>query len=137
MTSDLVERLRSINPWADMDWPEIVREAADALAAKDARISKIEAERDNARKSAAENGKEVCRQHTRAEAAESELSVLKAKLDEARSVIEPFAREADDYSREANGGFVFHDSERADDLSHLTVGHLRRARQFLGGSHDE
>lgn len=29
----LAERLRSLNPWKDMDWPEVINEAASALEA--------------------------------------------------------------------------------------------------------
>ena len=28
MTDDIVARLRDLNPWRDLDWPEVVREAA-------------------------------------------------------------------------------------------------------------
>ena len=30
-TGDLVARLRAMNPWKDMDWPEVVKAAADRL----------------------------------------------------------------------------------------------------------
>lgn len=74
----------------------------------------------------------------RAEAAETENAALKAKLEEAREVIEPFACEADEYSPERNGGHVFPDHEKAHDLPRLTIGQLRRARCFLeGASNDE
>ena len=37
MTDDIVARLRDLNPWRDLDWPEVVREAA-------AKIERLRAE---------------------------------------------------------------------------------------------
>jgi len=40
--SDIVERLRAMNPWTDMDWPEVKNEAAEEITALRARIDKLE-----------------------------------------------------------------------------------------------
>lgn len=45
--AELREKLLALNPWKDMDWPETVRQAANAL-------SLIEAERDKLREALAD-----------------------------------------------------------------------------------
>ena len=47
--SDVSDHLLAMNPWKDMNWPEVVRQAAEALSSKDAEIEALRKERDEAR----------------------------------------------------------------------------------------
>lgn len=63
--------------------------------------------------------------------ARARAEVAEARLAEAMKLIEPFAREAEEWSPEANGGHAFEDSESIAGETGITVGHLRAARKFL------
>jgi hypothetical protein len=54
MSNDLIEKVRNLNPWAEMDWPEVAHEAADALAAQAAEIERLTKERDETEEERAE-----------------------------------------------------------------------------------
>jgi hypothetical protein len=70
-------------------------------------------------------------EHPLAATVEALRSELEAVEREAVEVLKPFAREANDWDAEANGGFQFNDDERADFECSIRVGHLRAARAFV------
>lgn len=85
MKPDLVERLRRLNPWADLNagadaWPEIIREAADALGAQAAEIEDLCG-------TANRNLESMLREHARAEAAEREAAALKEEVGRLNRVL--------------------------------------------------
>jgi hypothetical protein len=101
--TDIVERLRET--W---DWPH----SASGLA------------------------HEATMKHNRdGEEAAAEIERLRSELEavkrEAVEALKPFAREANDWDAEANGGFQFADDERADFECSIRVGSLRAARAFV------
>lgn len=40
--SEITDKLRAMNPWKDMDWPETVNEAADYIDRLEARVAVLE-----------------------------------------------------------------------------------------------
>ncbi|OBQ68945.1 hypothetical protein EFV37_29345 [Mesorhizobium loti] len=137
MADDLIERLRdAVTHEGNITFTEyesIVREAADALAAKDKALEELRAElealkRENKSLSAEIDALEeegcgvdddIRKLNTRAEAAESQLEM-------ARKALEPFAREA-----EVWGGYdeteALVEGWNGGPASQLTVAHLRAA----------
>ena len=75
MTDDIVARLRDLNPWRDLDWPEVVREAADEIENGDRLILDLRHERNVLQKICAERDGEIMRLNMM-------LTTLRTQLDE-------------------------------------------------------
>jgi archaellum component FlaC len=110
--TDIVERLRSLPP------NTLIRDMGDEAADEIERLRKEVRQMTQLHESACESWN----------ATRSELEAVKREAVEA---LKPFAREANDWDAEANGGFQFADDERADFECSIRVGSLRAARAFV------
>lgn len=138
----LVERLRHLNPWKEMDWPERCREAAARIAElenqlegaeqRGALLLEVIAERDEIESANTALVAERDRWHSDAIASiqrygqqSDELLALTAERDRLKSALKPFADEADRYEPDEGDD----DMDAWDTRS--TIGQLRAARSAL------
>lgn len=112
MASDLIERMRQFNPWAETDWPEVARKAADALAAQASEIERLKIERDMYKTSMEQSHKVLEDVEPRMYAAEARVSDLSPEVERLRRIADIQQRNAD-----ANYGLWKQEKARADALA--------------------
>lgn len=131
--AELVERLKKLNPWQDMDWPEVVADAIATLTASNDRVTKLARKRDEvlATMRRATEAMMACGNLLADE--EMKRAVAETTVTRLREALEPFATvaEYDIGDSEADGDLFRPMSAQHAHAPLLRVGHLRRARAAL------
>lgn len=97
-TGELVAKLRAMNPWKDMDWPEVVKAAADRLEASTTLERELEAERADRQSDRFDAAAQFGTERARAIRAERALTVSQAEVERLKGLVETAFRDGLTYA---------------------------------------